>query len=246
MSSPPVRPNWGNKVCRGEPAGKVTNVGHSVTLGFTITAPHVGMCTVYILDENLGNSQKIAEKLDCAATGKVGPWTINIPSNISGRKVIRWYWEAAHVTPHEPYENCADVIIGSGGGSPQPETTGTPTPAPAPAPTATSPSYVTAQPTDTAGPSSGATLPSSNNTNTNNTNTKPSGTTPSSGPSSNNTNTGTKDSNCDSKKTTGNTGQYTCNSNGQLGQCNYGAYTWFNCSKGTTCRNSGNYYYCGY
>ncbi|RKP26054.1 hypothetical protein SYNPS1DRAFT_22098 [Syncephalis pseudoplumigaleata] len=138
MSSPPIRgndkisykiddiknPNTGGQICRGEPAGKVTNVGHEVTLGFTITAPHVGPCTVYILDENLGNSRQIATKNDCAAPGKVGPWTITIPSDISGRKVIRWYWEAEHVTPHEFYENCADVMIegGSGGSAPAPET----------------------------------------------------------------------------------------------------------------------------
>ncbi|KAI8057123.1 hypothetical protein BDF22DRAFT_740653 [Syncephalis plumigaleata] len=104
-------------ICRGESAGKVTNVGHSVTLGFTITAPHIGMCEVYILDENLGNARKIASKDGCAAPGKVGPWTVNIPSDISGRKVLRWVWNAAHlVTTIEHYEQCADINISGGGG----------------------------------------------------------------------------------------------------------------------------------
>ncbi|KAI9591452.1 hypothetical protein BDF19DRAFT_455057 [Syncephalis fuscata] len=102
-------------VCRGEPAGRVTNVGRSVTLGFTITAPHIGMCEVYILDTNLGNARRIAQKNNCAAPGKVGPWTVNIPAGISGRKVIRWVWNAAHLGPGkiEHYENCADINIGS-------------------------------------------------------------------------------------------------------------------------------------
>ncbi|KAI9596918.1 hypothetical protein BDF19DRAFT_437202 [Syncephalis fuscata] len=141
MSTPPVRgiqkesysvdslkaPNWGGALCRGEPAGTVTTVSNTVTLGFTITAPHVGLCQVFILDADLTNSVKVAEKLDCAAPGKVGPWTITIPSNITGRKVIRWYWSAAHVTPNEPYENCADVNIGgsSTGSNPAPEATST-------------------------------------------------------------------------------------------------------------------------
>ncbi|KAI8057119.1 hypothetical protein BDF22DRAFT_773667 [Syncephalis plumigaleata] len=104
-------------ICRDEPAGKVTNVGHSVTLGFTITAPHIGMCEVYILDENLGNARKIASKKDCVATGKVGSWTVNIPSDISGRKVLRWKWDAAHLkTTIEHYEQCADINISGGGG----------------------------------------------------------------------------------------------------------------------------------
>ncbi|KAI8057114.1 hypothetical protein BDF22DRAFT_669624 [Syncephalis plumigaleata] len=105
-------PNLGGQICRGESAGTVTDVGHSVTLQFDITAPHIGPCAVYILDENLSNPQKIAEKDDCAAPGKTGPWTINIPNNISGRKVLRWTWDAKHlVTTTEPYENCADINI---------------------------------------------------------------------------------------------------------------------------------------
>jgi predicted carbohydrate-binding protein with CBM5 and CBM33 domain len=242
MSSPPVRgiekesysvdslkaPNWSGRLCRGEPAGKITNIGSTVTLGFTITAPHVGMCTVYILDANLGNPQKIAEKLDCAAPGKVGPWTINIPSNITGRKVIRWYWEAAHVTPHEPYENCADIIIGGNGSGPQPGYTGTTTTT-----TTATVSAMTTAPVTMAKP--GVVIKSS----------KPTTrypTAPVSAPSSsdsNNSSSGASAGSCQS-------GQYTCDSNGRLGQCSYGSYTWFSCSKGTTCRNSGSYYYCGH
>ncbi|KAI9592184.1 hypothetical protein BDF19DRAFT_223665 [Syncephalis fuscata] len=111
-------PNTKGK-CRGEPAGQVTNIsGSSVTLQFTITAPHIGPCSVYLLDENLGNEQKIADKNDCAAPGKVGPWTVNLPAGVSGRKVIRWHWKASHLAPQiENYEQCADIMIGGGGGS---------------------------------------------------------------------------------------------------------------------------------
>jgi hypothetical protein len=108
-------------ICRGEPPGKVTNVGHTVTLGFTITAPHIGMCEVYILDENLSNARKIASKDGCAAPGKVGPWTVTIPSDITGRKVLRWVWNAAQlVTSIEHYEQCADINISDGGSTPVP------------------------------------------------------------------------------------------------------------------------------
>ncbi|KAI9591876.1 hypothetical protein BDF19DRAFT_468444 [Syncephalis fuscata] len=122
MSSPAPR-----GICRGEPAGKVTNVGHSVTLGLTITAPHIGMCEVYILDENLDNPRKIASKDGCAAPGKVGPWSVEIPSDITGRKVLRWVWNAAHlVTTIEHYEQCADINIS---GAPAKDTPAEDTPA---------------------------------------------------------------------------------------------------------------------
>jgi hypothetical protein len=131
-------------LCRGEPAGPVTKVtGNQITLGFTITAPHVGPCAVSILDTNLGNEQQIDTRMDCAAPGKVAPWTVTIPKGITGRKVLRWTWEGCHISPCEKYEQCVDIdIVGNGGGSetPSPSTPGTlygfgvsqPSPAPAP------------------------------------------------------------------------------------------------------------------
>lgn len=238
MSSPPVRgiqkisyaidslksPNWGGQLCRGEPAGTVTNVGSAVTLGFTITAPHVGMCTVYILDPDLTNSQQIAQKLDCAAPGKIEPWTITIPSTITGRKVIRWYWEAAHVTPHEPYENCADVNIGgSGNGSaPAPEASSSTSTSTA-APSATS---AMSYPVSTGYPSSAAPAP-----------------TPAPAPS-----TSYPSSSAPAPSAGGSCSpnEFTCNSDGRLGQCDHGSFVWIKCSQGTTCRSKGSYYYCGF
>ncbi|KAI9590918.1 hypothetical protein BDF19DRAFT_453374 [Syncephalis fuscata] len=105
-------PNVGGQLCRGEPPGIVTDIGHTVTLQFEIPAPHIGKCSVYILDENLSNPRKIADKDNCAAPGQTGPWTVNIPSDINGRKVLRWEWDAAQlVTTIEHYEQCADVNI---------------------------------------------------------------------------------------------------------------------------------------
>jgi hypothetical protein len=114
-------PNFSRAPCRGEGPGKITKVdaGGSLTLDFKITAPHTGPCEVYLLDLDLDLStqQKIAEKYDCAAVGKVAPWTVKIPAGVSGRKVLRWYWEGRHVgTPGEPYEQCVDLQIGGGGG----------------------------------------------------------------------------------------------------------------------------------
>ncbi|KAI8048305.1 hypothetical protein BDF22DRAFT_703511 [Syncephalis plumigaleata] len=104
-------------LCRGEPEGKVTSVSGSVTLQFDITAKHIGQCIVYLLDTNLGNQQKIAEKQDCVTAEKGGPWTVKLPAGVSGRKVLRWYWKATHLAPNfEYFENCADIDIGGGGG----------------------------------------------------------------------------------------------------------------------------------
>ncbi|KAI9592122.1 hypothetical protein BDF19DRAFT_498760 [Syncephalis fuscata] len=102
-------------VCRGEPAGTVTTVGRRVKLEFEITAEHIGKCEVYILNPDFSNPRLIASKDGCAKTKPAAPWTINIPSDITGRKIIRWMWHASHrVTEIEEYEQCADVIINPG------------------------------------------------------------------------------------------------------------------------------------
>jgi len=106
-------------ICRGEPPGQVTSAtpGGQMTLGLTITAPHTGPCQVSILSyPDLKFEQNVASKYDCAAPGKVAPWTITLPTGLSGRKVLRWYWEGRHVSPPEPYEQCIDLNFGGGGG----------------------------------------------------------------------------------------------------------------------------------
>lgn len=133
LSSPPPRgiqkasyqvddlksPNRSGAVCRGEPAGEVTSVtsGGKLTLGLTITAPHVGPCEVHLLDyPSMQEISTFASKMDCAAPGKAAPWTIDLPQ-AQGRKVLRWTWMGCHVTPCEPYEQCIDVDFGRGGPS---------------------------------------------------------------------------------------------------------------------------------
>jgi len=71
---------------------------------------------VTILDANLKNEKPVAEKFDCAAPGKANPWTIRLPSGLSGHYVLRWYWEGRHVSPGEPYEQCIDLNFGGGSG----------------------------------------------------------------------------------------------------------------------------------
>jgi len=110
--------------CRGEkdpgPVQKVSP-GGSLTLEFNIPAPHTGPCEVYLLDLDLGNPKKLDEKYDCAAKGKVEPWTVTIPKDCSGRKVLRWYWEGRHISnPGEPYEQCVDLDCGGGDGGGKP------------------------------------------------------------------------------------------------------------------------------
>jgi len=111
-------------LCRGEAEGKVTTVapGGSITLQIIASAPHTGPCEVTLLDyPSLGNPVQVASKYDCAAPGKVAPWTIQLPAGVSGRKVLRWYWEGRHIAnPGEPYEQCVDLMIGAGGGAAPP------------------------------------------------------------------------------------------------------------------------------
>jgi hypothetical protein len=96
-------PNFGGQICRGGPPGTVTDVDHSVTLQLDIYAAHTGLCAVYILDEDLNNSQNIADKDDCAAPSKAEAWTVAIPDNITGRKGLRWTWNVKHmVTTTKP------------------------------------------------------------------------------------------------------------------------------------------------
>jgi hypothetical protein len=101
-------------ICRGiKKPGEIAEVSSSITLKFKTSAPHIGKCEVYILDENLGNARKIASKDGCIAPGKVRPWRIRISSGITGRNVLHWTWNAAHfITTIEYYEQCADINIG--------------------------------------------------------------------------------------------------------------------------------------
>ncbi|KAI9597000.1 hypothetical protein BDF19DRAFT_421475 [Syncephalis fuscata] len=110
-----------NNVCRGAPpSSTVTKVGRQTTLQIKASAPHVGPCSVFVLDENLGNSIKVADKENCAAPNVDHSWTITFPSNVSGRKVLRWTWEGCHVQPCEHYEQCSDIMIADSGYSTAP------------------------------------------------------------------------------------------------------------------------------
>ncbi|KAI8050603.1 hypothetical protein BDF22DRAFT_695816 [Syncephalis plumigaleata] len=92
INSPLLTPS----LCRGEPAGVVTKVEHALTLKIDASAPHKGPCS------------------DCAAPGVDHTWAIDIPSEITGRKVLRWTWDGCHVQPCEKYEQCSDINIGGG------------------------------------------------------------------------------------------------------------------------------------
>jgi len=107
-----------NGMCRGEPEGQLTNVapGGPLTLQFTITAPHVGPCAVYLMNPDFSGMQQIASKNNCAAPGQVAPWTVQIPASAHGHMVLRWTWEGQHVTPSEHYEQCVDLMVGGGSG----------------------------------------------------------------------------------------------------------------------------------
>ncbi|RKP08454.1 hypothetical protein THASP1DRAFT_29735 [Thamnocephalis sphaerospora] len=212
----------GRGICRGEPAGPITQVaaGATVNLGFTITAPHVGPCAVSLLNLDLSGEQQLDTRMDCAAPGKVRDWAITIPASASGRRVLRWTWEGCHVQPCEKYEQCVDLdVSGGGGGAPGPATQpddkevpekkvyaasaspAVPTSAPVPAPVPETPAP--AQPVPYAAPSA-----------------------PSSSAGA-----------CQP-------GEFTCQGD-RLGQCSYGSWVWTGCPPTTKCINKAPIFYCG-
>ncbi|KAI9591872.1 hypothetical protein BDF19DRAFT_468441 [Syncephalis fuscata] len=251
-------------ICRGEPAGKVTNVGHSVTLGLTITAPHIGMCEVYILDENLKNARKIASKNDCAAPGKVGPWTVKIPSDITGRKVLRWVWNAAHlVTTIEHYEQCADINISGGGGKPSAGKKADESYEGAPAkdtpakdtPAKGTPSKGTSAKGTPAKNTPAEDTPAEDTKLVHNDKPKPpkdgkkndgfTGSAPAENKKKPDYSEAPKSSGHAGANDSCNHGKFKCNG-AKIGQCNRGSYSWFTCASGTQCRSNGKFVYCGY
>merc|ERR1719454_2134220 len=107
-------------VCREAGSNsQITQVaaGGTLSLQWTMTALHVGDCSVYIsYDVDLPRSQqryvKIANLPDCKSyPGKL----ITIPSSLpAGRAILRWDWAALHVWPSvEFYVQCADIQISS-------------------------------------------------------------------------------------------------------------------------------------
>ncbi|KAI9596974.1 hypothetical protein BDF19DRAFT_464418 [Syncephalis fuscata] len=232
INSPLLTPN----LCRGEPAGVVTTVNHQLTLQIDASAPHVGPCSVYLLDENLGNPIKVADKENY------------IPSDITGRKVLRWTWEGCHVQPCEKYEQCSDITISGGnGGYTQKPPVDTPvasvyTPATAPY---TPPSSPAAKPKK--GPATlGITLGQADkyDDSDDDSDVDSDGDYSSKQPSTPGSTYAQKSPNDASDAAGCSSGQYTCNGN-KFGICNGKGYTWFGCSPGSICHQSKDSYYCG-
>lgn len=54
----------------------------------------------------------LGKKKNCAEKKNAPPWTVRLPENASGKKVLRWVWvEEQKDSSIRFYENCADVII---------------------------------------------------------------------------------------------------------------------------------------
>ncbi|DBA04405.1 TPA: hypothetical protein N0F65_010001, partial [Lagenidium giganteum] len=131
-------------------------------------ANHVGPCTVYLIDpSNKENKLKVGEMNDCMRSLHPGPgnkgdkpipaeMTINVPKDNlpckDGHCVLQFYWEATHLTPHEFFDNCADVKIGGGGGGNGTVPTTQPSSGPTPAPVPSSSSRPTSAPSPSSGP----------------------------------------------------------------------------------------------
>jgi len=103
-------------MCRGEPKGEVTafHPGQVVSMKYLITAPHIGNCVLFLMNPDFSDPIEVEQMMNCAAPGAAFSWDVTLPPNIKGRKVLRWTWLGEHVTPHEEFEQCADIIIGDG------------------------------------------------------------------------------------------------------------------------------------
>jgi len=103
-------------LCRGEPVGAIHKVkpGQPLTLRFKTAAAHVGPCEIMLVDTHLKKVVRhISKRNNCMAPGKGGPWQIKLPKDLSGRMVLRWYWQARHKKPYEEYEQCVDLDFGA-------------------------------------------------------------------------------------------------------------------------------------
>ncbi|RKP24849.1 hypothetical protein SYNPS1DRAFT_29403, partial [Syncephalis pseudoplumigaleata] len=83
-----------------------------VTLSFKITKAYPGDCKLYVLDKNYGQPQLIATKPSCGVRTGTIPWTVELPAQLSGSKVLRWVWEAKRTDGQTcNVEMCHDIEI---------------------------------------------------------------------------------------------------------------------------------------
>ncbi|KAL3894604.1 MAG: hypothetical protein SGCHY_005182 [Lobulomycetales sp.] len=115
----------------------------TVTMAMSKGAYHVGNCQLYLHPSGdvYGAGTLIAEEMNCVSKYAVGgagscpngaplglvtgdmcvlPWTFTVPEAVgnvdcSRGCVLRWKWYGAHVSPPEPFENCADVSLDGNG-----------------------------------------------------------------------------------------------------------------------------------
>ncbi|KAI8048569.1 hypothetical protein BDF22DRAFT_267237 [Syncephalis plumigaleata] len=98
-------------VCNSRLAGPAQPVSQSIEVKLTINDPASGVCRIYLLDENLSNAVKLDERQECLDTMNK-PWLINLPKNVTGKKVLRWVWKTGHTYEDSKiYDQCADIEI---------------------------------------------------------------------------------------------------------------------------------------
>jgi hypothetical protein len=106
-------PNTGGEICHGEPTGRITEyIDDTINISLNITSARTGPCQVYLLDEDLSNPVLIASRRRCVAKCGINHWSIKVPSDIQGHKILRWVWFARKGRKTEVYEQCADVALG--------------------------------------------------------------------------------------------------------------------------------------
>jgi len=128
-NDPVSGPNGTDFVCRNDPPRGVVptkvTAGTDINMQWTLTAAHVGDCSVYIgygeaATNGYGDEKrnarfvKIANVHDCKRYNNQD-YAVHLPGWLpAGRAVIRWEWYALHVAPTiEFYTQCADVEVES-------------------------------------------------------------------------------------------------------------------------------------
>ncbi|KAI8051578.1 hypothetical protein BDF22DRAFT_78682 [Syncephalis plumigaleata] len=99
-------------ICQGKRIHKLVKASDRITLTFNVPKAYPGDCKLYIMDENYSNSQWIATKPNCGVRTGTIPWTVDIPSNVTGKKVLRWVWDAKRPDGNICHvEMCHDIQI---------------------------------------------------------------------------------------------------------------------------------------
>ncbi|KAI9592958.1 hypothetical protein BDF19DRAFT_498156 [Syncephalis fuscata] len=90
-----------------------SKVARNVNLEFVSDVVQTGLCTVYLLNESLGNPIKLMSNNTCTVSKGLNSWQVPIPEGVVGPKVLRVVFEvvAAASTAVQKLVQCVGVNI---------------------------------------------------------------------------------------------------------------------------------------